>query len=168
MAKAKIIFLNNKSSLTIFLLFASTIFLFSCSNKIHQLSSGSKRPSNEIAILTSFDPVRLLKIDKRFGPGNRHFGYSSRWNSKCIVELEPGNHKIVCKTVISSVKKYHQSRGAIFTEFEYDIGEPKELIYEFKAGKIYQILEVSDNFKIIEVKQIPSNRKPYDIENRVY
>ena len=168
MEKAKIIFLKNKSSLMMFLLFAGTIFISSCSNKIHQLYSGPKRPSNEIAILTSYSPVRLLKIDKRFGPGNRHFGYSSRWDSKCIVELEPGIHKIVCKTVKSSSRMYPGSTGtSIRTVTKYDIGEPKELSFEFKADKIYQIFERGKSFRIIEVKQIPSVRKPYDRDNRV-
>lgn len=144
--------MKKTTTLTILLLFVGTIIFSSCSNKIHQIYTGPKRLSNEIAVLKSFDPVRLLKIDNKFGPGNIHFGYSSRWNSKCVVELEPGNHKIVVKTVKNSSNRMYLSGDYLVSESEYSISKPKELSFLFEAGKVYQITEMAGNFHFIEVK----------------
>ena len=142
------------------LLIFSTVFLFSCGGKPQKLYQGPKRPSTEYATLTSFDPFRLLEIDGKFGPHNKYFGYSSSWNSKCIVELEPGTHDLVFITETSTNNTYY--RGSYFVVESDKISKPIKLSFTFEAGKIYQIIRSG---KMIEVKRIPSYRKPYDEKN---
>jgi len=144
-------------------LLISTVLLFSCGGKPQKLYQGTERPSTEFATLTSFDPVRLLEIDGKFGPNNRYFGYSSSWNSKCVVELEPGSHELVFNTVSTTDHMYVRGNYLV-NESKSTINDAIKLSFTFKPGKIYQIIRTGE---IIEVKRIPSYRKPYDKKNVV-
>ena len=146
-----------------FSLIILTLFMFSCGGKPQKLYQGPKRPSNEYATLTSFDPVRLLEIDGKFGPHNRYFGYSSSWNSKCVVELEPGTHELVFNTVNTTDHMYVRGNYLV-SESKSTINDAIKLSFTFEPGKVYQIMRTGN---IIEVKRIPSYRKPYDKKNKV-
>jgi len=168
--KEKIYFLSDKKTLTILLLFVCAIFIFGCTANHYLMYNGPKRPSNEVAILTSYRPVHLLKIDEKI---TGHGAYNYGWVGSCIVELEPGYHDIVVQTYKVYCTTSSMSGGYGSGGYSYGIettsikSEEKELRFLFESGKIYQIIETSGKFHIIKVKKIPPVRKPYDEKNRI-
>ncbi len=144
-------------------LVAITLFLISCSSGAYQLYSGPKRAANEISILTSFEPFRIIEIDGIPGPNEKYFGYSSTWNGKCIAELEPGFHEIVFISVYET-GRWNVSNNITYYSPENIYVDTSKINYDFRPGKIYQI---DKSRTLIEIKKIPSANKPYNKNNQL-
>lgn len=131
--------------------------LFSCSPKAYQFYYGPKKNKNEIATIISKDPVRLIRIDGKIGSNGPYFGYSRTFDSKCIVELNPGVHKLSI-IIVTTTLKYERENIASNNWFyrEYTkVSEEKIIEFNFIAGKIYKIISgETQNPYITEIDEI--------------